>query len=85
MKELKSLALKVESDRLFILDQQELPGCTNWCECRGPEEMVSMIQALKVRGAPLIGVAAALSLALYSAKTENQDRIRSAAGRTSAV
>ena len=62
MKDLHSLALKVESGHLWILDQTRLPDEEVWLEGNDPAVMVGHIQRLSVRGAPLIGVAAALSL-----------------------
>lgn len=63
MKDLESLALKVEGGRLRILDQTRLPFEERWLDGADPRAMVGHIQRLAVRGAPLIGVAAALSLA----------------------
>lgn len=63
MKDLTSLALKVEGGRLRILDQTRLPFEEVWLDASDPGEMAGHIQRLAVRGAPLIGVAAALSLA----------------------
>jgi methylthioribose-1-phosphate isomerase len=66
MKELHALALKVEPGRLWILDQTRLPDEERWLEGHEPTVMVGHIQRLSVRGAPLIGVAAALSLACFA-------------------
>lgn len=65
---LHSLALTLDEDKLLILDQQKLPAEETWILIESPEQMVDVIQKLKVRGAPLIGVAAALSLALWTDK-----------------
>ena len=66
MKDLLSLALKTEGGRLRILDQTRLPGAETWIDVEGPAHMVALIRRLSVRGAPLIGVAAALALAVYA-------------------
>ncbi|MEE2742516.1 MAG: S-methyl-5-thioribose-1-phosphate isomerase [Bdellovibrionota bacterium] len=71
MKELNSMALKYQDGKLLVLDQQMLPHQEKWIESNTPEEMAKIILDLKTRGAPLIGVAAALSLALYA---ENESR-----------
>ena len=63
MKNLKALSLKVESNELFILDQQLLPDEELWISVESPAHMIDIIKKLKVRGAPLIGVAAAMALA----------------------
>jgi len=79
MKNLISLGLKLESGRLLVLDQTELPHVESWLECRSPEDMDQMIRRLAVRGAPLIGIAAALSLAHFAEKGATLDQIRTAA------
>ncbi|MCC6137528.1 MAG: S-methyl-5-thioribose-1-phosphate isomerase [Bdellovibrionaceae bacterium] len=66
---MNSLALRYENDQLWILDQQLLPQKEEWIAVQSPKHMVDIIKALKVRGAPLIGVAAAASLADWTIKT----------------
>jgi methylthioribose-1-phosphate isomerase len=78
VRDLASLALRVEGGRLRILDQTRLPGEEHWMEVADPFAMVEAIRRLAVRGAPLIGVAAALSLALH-ARRESGPRLREAA------
>ncbi len=63
MRALQSLALRFDGKRLSILDQTLLPGAEVWVDVTGPRAMIEAIQKLKVRGAPLLGVAAALCLA----------------------
>ena len=65
MRELLSQSLKLQNGKLSILDQQQLPGNEIWIEVENPDHMIEIIKNLKVRGAPLIGVAACLSLALW--------------------
>ncbi len=60
--ELSALSLKFSDSRLLLLDQRLLPDREEWIEIRHPEEMVAAIKELKIRGAPLIGVGAALAL-----------------------
>ena len=79
MKELISLALRVQNNRVVILDQQKLPHQESWIDCQSPEHMVELIQSLKVRGAPLIGIAAALALAQYAEAGADFYQIRKAA------
>lgn len=79
MKNLYSLGLKLEHERLFILDQQALPAGELWLDVTEPTQMIAAIQNLKVRGAPLIGVAAALSLAVYSLRHPEPAGLRSLA------
>ncbi len=63
MRELTSLGLRRLAGRLEILDQTRLPQEEIWMPIAGVADMVEAIAALRVRGAPLIGVAAALALA----------------------
>jgi len=57
------MALKCENGKLLALDQTKLPSEEHWVECATPTDTIRLIQCLAIRGAPLIGVAAALSLA----------------------
>lgn len=66
IKDLTSLGLKVRNGGVSILDQELLPHQEVWIDVTSPEMMVNCIKRLKVRGAPLIGVAAGLSLAQYA-------------------
>ena len=61
-------SIKVKAGRLFIIDQTLLPAKEVWLDVTNPEDLCSAIRNLSVRGAPLIGVAAALSLATYVGK-----------------
>lgn len=79
MKELISLALRVQNGQLAILDQQKLPHHEEWIDCQSPTHMVELIQSLKVRGAPLIGIAAAMALAQYAERGANVHEVHHAA------
>src|SRR5690349_11448912 len=47
-----------------LLDQSRLPETVAFLDCRDVEEVASAIRDLKVRGAPAIGVTAAMGVAL---------------------
>ena len=47
-----------------LLDQSQLPGQVELLECKDVETVASAIRGLKVRGAPAIGVTAAMGIAL---------------------
>jgi methylthioribose-1-phosphate isomerase len=51
-------------DRVRILDQTALPLEERYIECSTPEEIAMAIRRLAVRGAPLLGIAAAYGMAL---------------------
>src|SRR3990167_7857382 len=79
MKDLTSLALRVQNNVVTILDQQKLPHEEAWIDCQSPEHMVELIRSLKVRGAPLIGIAAAMALAQYAKAGADFYQIKEAA------
>lgn len=58
-----SLALRFTEAKLEVLDQTLLPHEEKWLVIESTEQMIEAIKMLRVRGAPLIGVAAALQLA----------------------
>lgn len=76
---LESLAVRYSEGHLSILNQQKLPGEAEWIEVESPEEMADIIIGLKVRGAPLIGVSAVLSLAQLAEQGACECAIRDAA------
>jgi methylthioribose-1-phosphate isomerase len=57
-------ALRWDGRRLEILDQTLLPETEAWLSLAGAEDTAEAIRRLAVRGAPLIGVAAAYGLAM---------------------
>ena len=59
-----TVALRWEATRLAILDQTLLPHREEWIELHGAADTAAAIRRLAVRGAPLIGIAAAYALAL---------------------
>jgi methylthioribose-1-phosphate isomerase len=63
--------LDFTDDGVTILDQSLLPEKVEYIKCRMVEDVAGAIKALKVRGAPLIGVTAAFGLALAMAAYEN--------------
>ena len=66
MKPFESLGLRFDGTTLWVLDQTRLPHEEIWLDGSDPEHMTQLIRQLSVRGAPLIGVAAAASLAYYA-------------------
>ena len=51
-------------DHVRMIDQRKIPGRTEWFICRGYRDVIRGIQTMVIRGAPAIGVAAAMGLAL---------------------
>jgi methylthioribose-1-phosphate isomerase len=61
-------ALRWDGRRLAVLDQTRLPGAEVWLSLEGARDTAQAIRRLAVRGAPLIGVAAAYGLAMEVAR-----------------
>ena len=57
-------ALRWDGARLRVLDQTLLPAREAWVELHGAEQTAAAIRRLQVRGAPLIGIAAAYGVAM---------------------
>lgn len=58
------IPIRWEDGALHILDQRRLPNEEVELACRNPEDVAEAIRTLAVRGAPLIGIAAAYGTAL---------------------
>jgi methylthioribose-1-phosphate isomerase len=65
--------VRLEDDRVVLLDQRRLPDEVVELECRSSAEVAEAIRTLAVRGAPAIGVAAAMGYALAAAQGEDLD------------
>jgi len=75
--------LRWEGDSVALLDQRALPLREEYLSCRTAEEVAGAIVEMVVRGAPAIGVAAAMGIALgmkQSAGTSAEDLTRAMAG-----
>src|SRR6476469_833884 len=51
-------------DVIVMVDQRKLPGQEVYVRCRTPQEVARAIRTMVIRGAPAIGVAAAMGIAL---------------------
>lgn len=78
---LHSLALKYNDGQVWVLDQQALPLEEIWLECHHIDDMCDMIKSLKVRGAPLIGIAAVLALMQYVKQGASVNEVKEAAAK----
>lgn len=68
MKDLSALCLRTTGDFVEVLDQRRLPQEETWIQIRDVDDMVMAIRGLALRGAPAIGVGAALALAQSAAR-----------------
>src|ERR1700712_2838367 len=53
-----------QGDVVVMVDQRKLPGQEIYLRCRTAQEVAKAIRTMVIRGAPAIGVAAAMGLAL---------------------
>src|SRR3954465_6487518 len=53
-----------EADAVVMIDQRKLPGEEIYVRCRTAQEVARAIKSMVIRGAPAIGVAAAMGIAL---------------------
>jgi methylthioribose-1-phosphate isomerase len=79
--------VRLEEDRVVLLDQRRLPDEEVELECLSAAEVAEAIRTLAVRGAPAIGVAAAYGYALAAARGDDLDDAATvlAAARPTAV
>lgn len=66
---------------LWLLDQRRLPWQEVWIEVRDAAHAIRLIRALAVRGAPIIGIAAAYTLALEARRGRTLPELRRIARR----
>jgi methylthioribose-1-phosphate isomerase len=72
------VALRYENGALWAIDQTALPWRERELELRSAEEVAAAIRRLQIRGAPLIGVAAAYGIAVELAHHPGRDAIERA-------
>lgn len=71
--EFYTVSLNSAGDKLRIIDQTKLPNELVWVEMDEIEQVWQAINTLSVRGAPAIGVAAAIGLAVAAANIKATD------------
>jgi methylthioribose-1-phosphate isomerase len=72
--------VRLEDDRVVMLDQRRLPDEEVELECRTAAEVADAIRTLAVRGAPAIGVAAAYGYALAAGRGEDLEQAAAVLG-----
>jgi len=65
-----------QDDHVRMIDQRKLPGKIAWYTCRTSMDVVKAIETMVIRGAPAIGVAAAMGLALGAQSIETKAAFR---------
>lgn len=79
MKPLVASSLRYDELGLWVLDQQKLPAVVEWLFCPDVETLVTLIQRLAIRGAPLIGVSASVLLGHLAEQNMPQSELITAA------
>ena len=75
MKDLKATALRYENGKLHVLDQRKLPGEEHWHSCKDENDLIALIQGLAIRGAPLLGIAAAIWVGHCATRGDNNEEL----------
>jgi len=79
MKQTDYFSLKFQNDKLIFLDQTKVPFAENYVVTDDYNRIAEAIERLEIRGAPLIGIAAAYALALaIKDKDDSKEKFYSA-------
>jgi methylthioribose-1-phosphate isomerase len=62
--------IALEADCIVMVDQRKLPSAEVYVRCKTPMEVAKAIKTMVIRGAPAIGVAAAMGIALGMEKSK---------------
>jgi methylthioribose-1-phosphate isomerase len=64
-----------KDDRVLMIDQRKLPSEEVYFECLTFEEVAWAIKNMVIRGAPAIGVASAMGIAIGAIKSKRKDKL----------
>lgn len=65
--------IRWEDGKVILINQLKLPTELNFIESKNPNRIAQAIRTLEIRGAPAIGIAAAMALALTAKNSEVKD------------
>jgi len=66
--------VELRKDGVYLIDQTLLPTRLKFIRCRTVEDVARAIEQMKVRGAPAIGVAGAMGIALAAIRSRGRSR-----------
>jgi len=69
---MKFKTIEWKGDRVRMLDQRKLPQEVHYLDCRNASSVAEAIRTMAIRGAPAIGVAAAMGIALGGKKNRSR-------------
>jgi methylthioribose-1-phosphate isomerase len=75
MKDLTATALRYQNGELHVLDQRKLPGEICWRVCKHENDLLALIQGLAIRGAPLLGIAAAVWVGHCATRGDSSEQL----------
>jgi methylthioribose-1-phosphate isomerase len=64
-----------DGGKVLLIDQTKLPDRLEYIECNSLDRIIQAINTMEIRGAPAIGVAAAMALALVAVNSKAKSRI----------
>ena len=71
---MKFRTIEWKGDRVRLLDQRRLPREVHYLDCKDASSIARAIRTMAIRGAPAIGVAAAMGIALAAKKIPSRRR-----------
>lgn len=66
-------SVQLKGKNLLLIDQTRLPDELRLVKCKSVDEVAGAIRGMRVRGAPALGVTAALALALVAVRSRARD------------
>ena len=74
--------IKWRGDQVWMIDQRKLPFKKEWFVCKSYKDVIKAIREMVIRGAPAIGIAAAMGLALgaRSIRVKSPEKFRARFG-----
>jgi methylthioribose-1-phosphate isomerase len=70
---MKFKTIEWKRDRVRLIDQRRLPGEVRYLDCKDPPSLARAIRSMAIRGAPAIGVAASMGIALAAQKLQTRN------------
>jgi methylthioribose-1-phosphate isomerase len=65
---------KGKKSLVVLINQRKLPNKIEYVKCYKPERLAKSIKSMEIRGAPAIGVAAAMALALAASRSDAEKK-----------
>ena len=66
--------IELRGKEVLLIDQTALPERLRIIRCRGPEDVAEAIREMRIRGAPVLGAAAGMALALTAMRSRARTR-----------